>query len=88
MNLDQPLRFYPMFLTKAGNSWSVLSGYIIRVGQIQLLRQQIAHELTATAKYDSKYLFYTLKTLNEYAIEHRMAIYDALMMNVVLSLLI
>ena len=32
---------------------------------MQLLRQQIAHELTASAKYDSKYLFYALKTFNE-----------------------
>lgn len=38
----------------------------MKVGQMQLLRQQIAHELTASAKYDSKYLYYSLKTFNEY----------------------
>ncbi|CAF0861289.1 unnamed protein product [Didymodactylos carnosus] len=32
---------------------------------MQLLRRQIANELTASAKYDSKYLFYALKTFND-----------------------
>jgi WASH complex subunit strumpellin len=50
---------------KGSTAWGTLSGYLMKIGQMQLLRQQIAHELTASAKYDSKYLFYALKTFNE-----------------------
>lgn len=65
MNLAQPNRVYAVAVTKAASAWGTLSGYVMKVGQMQLLRQQIAHELTASAKYDSKYLFYALKTFNE-----------------------
>jgi len=56
---------YSNSVAKGASAWSSLSNYLMKVGQMQLLRQQIAHELTATAKYDSKYLFYALKTFNE-----------------------
>jgi WASH complex subunit strumpellin len=65
LNLAQPNRVYSTSVAKGANAWGQLSGYLMRVGQMQLLRQQIAHELTASAKYDSKYLFYALKTFNE-----------------------
>ena len=63
--LAQPNRVYSTSVAKGASAWGTLSGYLMRVGQMQLLRQQIAHELTASAKYDSKYLFYALKTFNE-----------------------
>ena len=61
----EPKRVYPTSVAKGSTVWGTLSGYVMRVGQMQLLRQQIAHELTASAKYDSKYLFYALKAFNE-----------------------
>ena len=64
-NLAQPTRIYTNSVAKGASAWGTLSNYLMRVGQMQLLRQQIAHELTAAAKYDSKYLFYALKTFNE-----------------------
>lgn len=63
--LAQPNRVYTNSVAKGANAWSTLSSYLLKVGQMQLLRQQIAHELTASAKYDSKYLFYALKAFNE-----------------------
>ncbi len=63
--LAQPNRVYTTSVTKGSTAWGTLSGYLMKIGQMQLLRQQIAHELTASAKYDSKYLFYALKTFNE-----------------------
>jgi len=65
LNLAQPNRVYTISVAKGSNAWGALSGYLLKIGQMQLLRQQIAHELTASAKYDSKYLFYALKTFNE-----------------------
>ena len=65
-HLGQPSRVYSNAVAKGATTWTTLSGYLLKVGQMQLLRLQIAHELTATAKYDSKYLFYALKTFNEY----------------------
>jgi WASH complex subunit strumpellin len=65
LNLAQPNRVYSISVAKGAGSWATLSGPLMKVGQMQLLRQQIAHELTASAKYDSKYLFYALKTFNE-----------------------
>jgi len=61
----QPTRIYTISVAKGQNAWGKLSDYLLRVEQMQLLRQQIAHELTASAKYDSKYLFHSLKTFNE-----------------------
>ena len=63
--LAQPNRVYSNSAAKGVGAWTTLSGYLLKIGQMQLLRQQIAHELTASAKYDSKYLFYALKTFNE-----------------------
>lgn len=63
--LAQPSRVYANSVAKGASAWPTLSGYLMKVGQMQLLRQQIAHELTASAKYDSKYLFYAVKTFNE-----------------------
>ena len=37
---------------------------IIKVGQIQLIRRQIAHELNRTSKFDSKLLCNALQTFN------------------------
>ena len=64
-NLAQPNRVYANSVAKGASAWGTLSNYLMKVGQMQLLRQQIAHELTASAKYDSKYLFYALKAFNE-----------------------
>lgn len=63
--LAQIRAVYTTAITKGQSAWVTLSGYLLKVGQMQLLRQQIAHELTASAKYDSKYLYHALKTFNE-----------------------
>ena len=41
---------------------------VLRVGQIQLIRRQIANELNRSCKFDSKLVCNSLQTLNRYAI--------------------
>ncbi|CAF1096037.1 unnamed protein product [Adineta ricciae] len=71
----QPNRVYTNAIAKGANFWTSLSGFLLKIGQMQLLRQQIAHELTASAKYDSKYLFYSLKTFNDTLLQDVQQIY-------------
>ncbi|CAF4401982.1 unnamed protein product, partial [Adineta steineri] len=71
----QPNRVYTNSVAKGATAWTTLSGFLMRVGQMQLLRQQIAHELTASAKYDSKYLFYALKTFNDTLLQDVQQVY-------------
>lgn len=76
-HVGQPSRVYSNAVAKGATTWTTLSGYLLKVGQMQLLRLQIAHELTATAKYDSKYLFYALKTFNEYVSRSFLSLHTA-----------
>ncbi|CAF0980049.1 unnamed protein product [Rotaria sordida] len=73
--IAQPNRVYSNSVAKGANAWSTLSNHLMKIGQMQLLRQQIAHELTASAKYDSKYLFYALKTFNDTLLQDIQQVY-------------
>jgi len=39
---------------------------LLQVGQMQLLRRQIAHQLHTSCKFNSKFLASALTTMNEY----------------------
>lgn len=41
-----------------------------KVGQMQILRQQIANELNYSCKFDSKHLAAALENLNKYDCSH------------------
>lgn len=41
---------------------------MMQVGQMQLLRRQIAHQLNTSCKFNSKFLASALNTMNEYAL--------------------
>ena len=44
----------------------ILRCVLMQVGQMQLLRRQIAHQLHTSCKFNSKFLASALNTMNEY----------------------
>lgn len=58
-------RYYAPLLDRAGRSWLTLNDALLRVGQMQLAKMSIAHELNTTARFESRYLISALETLNE-----------------------
>ncbi|XP_078609635.1 WASH complex subunit 5-like [Branchiostoma floridae x Branchiostoma japonicum] len=58
-------KVYPQACTKASKMWQLFLEVILKVGQIQLLRRQIAYELNFSCKFDSKFLACALQTFNE-----------------------
>ncbi|XP_035827087.1 WASH complex subunit 5 [Aplysia californica] len=62
--LGQPQKFYPHAMSKTGKILPHFMDIITRVGQMQLLRRQIAYELNTSCKFDSKFLSSSLQTMN------------------------
>lgn len=62
--IGQPQKFYPQAISKTSKLLGPYMDIIIRVGQMQLLRRQIAYELNTSCKFDSKFLASSLQTLN------------------------
>lgn len=60
----QPQRLYPQAVSKTSRLWPQFVDIILRVGQLQLLRRQIAYELNTSCKFDSKFLASSLQTMN------------------------
>ncbi|RWS23664.1 WASH complex subunit strumpellin-like protein, partial [Leptotrombidium deliense] len=60
----QLMRLYSAVLAK-GRSWSVVNDSLLKVGQMQILRRNIAHELNTSCKFQSRHLAAALETLNE-----------------------
>ena len=58
-------RYYAPLLDRAGRSWLTLNDALLRVGQMQLAKQSIAHELNTAARFESRYLASALETLND-----------------------
>ncbi|XP_065308366.1 WASH complex subunit 5 [Dermacentor albipictus] len=56
---------YSATLTKVAKTWSVFLESILKIGQMQILRKAIAHELYTTAKFESKDLVGALQTMND-----------------------
>jgi len=48
----------------------ILRCVLMQVGQMQLLRRQIAHQLHTSCKFNSKFLASALNTMNEYDYVH------------------
>ena len=63
--ISQPSKVYFPVLDKASKSWMVLNDAIMRVGQTQVIRGCIAHELNTSCKFQSRHLAATLQTFNE-----------------------
>lgn len=62
--LSQPQKTYTTFASKASKLLPPYFEIILKVGQMQLLRKQIAHELNTLCKFDSNYLACSLQTIN------------------------
>ncbi|GCB74711.1 hypothetical protein scyTo_0003802 [Scyliorhinus torazame] len=58
-------KLYSAAVTKTQKVWSSYQDSILKVGQMQILRQQIANELSYSCKFDSKHLAATLENLNQ-----------------------
>ncbi|XP_067134229.1 WASH complex subunit 5 [Centruroides vittatus] len=63
--LYQPSRIYSQVITRAAKVWSTFLDNILKIGQMQLLRKLIAHELNTSGKFDSKNLISALQTMND-----------------------
>lgn len=63
--ISNPAKLYSYYQTKAAKLWQPFSNVVLKVGQMQLLRRQIANELNFTCKFDSKFLASALQTMNE-----------------------
>nr|XP_033788888.1 WASH complex subunit 5 isoform X2 [Geotrypetes seraphini] len=58
-------KIYSATITKTQRIWSAYLDAIMKVGQMQILRQQIANELNYTCKFDSKHLAAALENFNK-----------------------
>ncbi|XP_060076742.1 WASH complex subunit 5-like [Ylistrum balloti] len=62
--VGQPQKMYSQMISKTSRLWQPFLDIILRVGQMQLLRKQIQHELSTSCKFDSKFLATGLQTMN------------------------
>ncbi|XP_050401033.2 WASH complex subunit 5 isoform X1 [Patella vulgata] len=62
--VSQPQKVYSQAISKTAKLWPMYLDIINKVGQMQLLRRQIAYELNTSCKFDSKFLASSLQTLN------------------------
>lgn len=60
----QAQKQYAHMISKTSKIWQPFLDTILRVGQMQLLRRQIGHELNTACKFDSKVLASALQTMN------------------------
>ncbi|KAH8239500.1 hypothetical protein KR032_005093 [Drosophila birchii] len=60
----QPLKYYQSYTQRWLKVWPTLLDWVLAIGQKQLLRQQIAGELSFSSKCDAKLLENTADTLN------------------------
>ncbi|XP_052274369.1 WASH complex subunit 5-like isoform X2 [Dreissena polymorpha] len=62
--IPAPLKLYSVYVTKTAKLWPGYFDTMLKVGQMQLLRKQIAHELNTLCKFDSNNLACALQTMN------------------------
>jgi len=70
-----PQKLYVYAQQRTQKIWSNFREYIVKIGQAQLIRRQIAHELNFTCQMDSKILYCTLEVLNRALINEVQAHY-------------
>ena len=63
--VGNPQKVYGSMMSKMSKLWPHFLDVILKVGQMQLLRRQIAHQLSTSCKFDSKFLASTLQTFND-----------------------
>lgn len=63
--ISQPAKYYTSLVTKTQKAWPLFLEAILKVGQLQLLRRHVIHELNTACKFDSKHLASALQAMNE-----------------------
>lgn len=63
--VGQPGKVYPAMMSKMTRVWPAFLDIILKVGQMQLLRRQIGHELNTSCKFDSKTFSSALQAMND-----------------------
>ncbi|KAK7873803.1 hypothetical protein R5R35_005787 [Gryllus longicercus] len=63
--VSNPKNFYSQFISRAQKVWPQILEWILKIGQLQLLRKHIAYELNISCKFNSKYLASALQTMND-----------------------
>ncbi|CAG2056387.1 unnamed protein product [Timema podura] len=63
--ISNPARFYIQYTSRAQKVWPQILEWTHKVGQLQVLRKNIAYELNTSCKFDSKHLAGTLQTMND-----------------------
>ncbi|OQV24357.1 WASH complex subunit strumpellin [Hypsibius exemplaris] len=64
-SIAQPAKFYTQATSKGAKLWPFMLETFQKIGQLQLLRRQLAYELRTVSRFDSKHLVAALETLNE-----------------------
>jgi WASH complex subunit strumpellin len=60
-----PPKFYKQCISKLQKLWNPMTNYVLGIGQAQLLRRQISHELQFSCHLDSNLLAHALSNLNK-----------------------
>lgn len=63
--VSNPTKLYPQYLNKITKYTTGIHDYLIRIGQLQILRQLLRNELSSCAQFESKNLYLCLETLNK-----------------------
>lgn len=62
--LGNPARWYSQHWSRAQKVWPQILDWILKVGQMQLLRKHISYELNVACRFDSKHLAAALNNMN------------------------
>ncbi|WAR23300.1 WASC5-like protein [Mya arenaria] len=62
--VGNPLKVYSGYVNKMSKLWPAYFDIMLKVGQMQLLRKQIANELNTLCKFDSNNMACALQTMN------------------------
>uniref|UniRef100_A0A8D8QYM0 WASH complex subunit strumpellin n=1 Tax=Cacopsylla melanoneura TaxID=428564 RepID=A0A8D8QYM0_9HEMI len=63
--VSNPTKHYPQYLSKMSKYMTAVNDYLIKIGQLQILRQLLRNELSSCAQFESKNLHLCLETLNK-----------------------
>lgn len=63
-NIPEGSKSYMVIINRTNKFWPFFAEKVLKVGQLQLLRKQIANKLRASCKFDSKLLMASLENTN------------------------
>ncbi|XP_047110859.1 LOW QUALITY PROTEIN: WASH complex subunit 5 [Schistocerca piceifrons] len=63
--VSNPGRFYSQYTSRAQKVWPQILEWVLKVGQMQVIKKHIAYELNISCKFESKNLASALQAMNE-----------------------